>query len=227
MPASAPPSDRPAVHNGTSKSGPDSTPHDTRANTRDNVTYRPTPLSRQTGLITCLVIASVVGVMIVSGLVRANNRPDRFTQAQNDLVEALDQIPFSARLPEPEPAGSRLVGVIVQVPDDNRGPSVYAIETTYTVIGDTQGENGSARYVRVWQTNDVYLRKRALDPLADKPGPTDINGTTWFRRNGESLERQAGVSFTTRFADGITMVVSGPDETLVLNTVGALQQSSA
>ncbi len=224
MPAPAPPSDpkldqnlaRPSLQPaGRDRSADGTTP------------YRPSALSRQTGLITCLVIASVVGVMVISGLIRANNRPDRLTQAQTDLTEALAQIPFSARLPEPEPAGSRLVGVIVQEPDDNRGPSVYAIETTYTLIGDTQGHDGSARYVRVWQTNDVYLRKRALDPLAEKPDPTEINNVTWFRRNGESLERQAGVSYTTRFPDGITMVVSGPDEDLVLSTINSLTERAA
>jgi hypothetical protein len=224
MPAAAPPSDPKLDQNEgqplLQPAGRDRAP--------DGATpYHPTALSRQTGLITCLVIASVVGVMIISGLIRANNRPDRFTEAQNDLTEALAQIPFSARLPEPEPAGSRLVGVIVQAPDDNRGPSVYAIETTYTVIGDTQGDYGSARYVRIWQTNDVYLRKRALDPLAEKPDPTEISGFTWFRRNGESLERQAGVSYTTRFSDGITMVVSGPDEQLVLSTINSLTERAA
>lgn len=187
--------------------------------------HTPTSLSRKTGLITCLVIASVVSVMVVGGLIRASNRPDRFTAAQNDLTEALARISFTARLPQQLPEGARLVGVIVQVPDDDRGPSVYGVETTYTVIGDRQATNGSARYVRVWQTNDVYLRKRALDPLAEKPNPTQIDGATWFRRSGESLDRQAGVSYTTRFNDGITMVVSGPDEQLVVETIKTLAKA--
>ncbi len=189
--------------------------------------YHPTSLSRHTGLITCLVIASVVVVMVLGGLIRASNRPDQFTRANADLTEALAKIPFTARLPQQMPDAARLVGVIVQIPEDDRGPSVYAVETTYTVIGDTQADNGSARYVRVWQTNDVYLRKRALDPLAEKPDPTDISGTTWFRRTGESLERQAGVSYATRYADGITMVVSGPDEQLVLDTIATLAKQPA
>ncbi len=190
-------------------------------------TYNPTSLSRKTGLITCLVIASVVVVMVLSGLIRASNRPDQFTRANNDLKAAIEKLPFTARLPQQPPAGARLVGVIVQIPEDDRGPSVYAVETTYTVIGDKQAENGSARYVRVWQTNDVYLRKRALDPLSEAPDPTDIAGQTWFRRTGESLERQAGVSYTTRYADGITMVVSGPDEQLVLDTIDTIAQAPA
>jgi hypothetical protein len=185
--------------------------------------HQPTAFTRNIGLITCLVIAAMVAVMVVSGLIRASNRGDRFSEAQTELTEALEILPFTARLPETVPGGARLVGVIMQEPDDNRGPSIYAIETTYTVVEDRQANGGPARYIRVWQTNDVYLRKRVLDPLGDKPDPTAIAGNTWYRRDGESLERNAGVSYTTRFDDGITMVVSGPDEQLVIDTINALR----
>jgi hypothetical protein len=188
--------------------------------------HQPTEWTKRTGLITCLVIASVVGVMIVSGLIRSNNRPDRFTASQQALDKALKNIPFIVRLPEPVPGGAKLVGVIVQEPDRKRGPSIYALETTYTVVNDKLDDKLSAgqaaRYFKVWQTNDVYIRKTALDPLGQRLNPLKIGSVTWFRRTGESVERQAGVSYTTRYEDGITMVVSGPDEDLVLDAINAL-----
>jgi hypothetical protein len=164
----------------------------------------------------------MVGVMIIGGVIRAGNRTDRFTASDNRLRDVLTDLPFTARLPQPIPAEARLVGVIVQEPDRKRGPSIYAVETTYTLVGDTQGESQQARYFKVWQTNDVYIRKTALDPLGERLNPTKIGNDTWYRRTGESEDRQQGVSYTTRFPDGITMVVSGPDEQLVLQTIDNL-----
>jgi hypothetical protein len=187
--------------------------------------YAVTAWTRRTGLLTCLFVAALVGVMIVTGLIRAGNRADRFTSAQKKLTDVVAEIPFVLRLPQPVPAGARLVSVITQEPDKNRGPSIYAVETIYTVVADTQRQDRqSARYIRVWQTNDVYLRKQVLDPLGDRLNPTEFGSNTWYRRTGESLERGAGVSYSTRFDDGITMVVSGPDESLVTATIAALQQ---
>ncbi len=184
--------------------------------------HQPTAWAKRTGMITCLVIATVVGVMIISGVIRSNNRPDRFVASQRALDAALVKIPFIVRLPSPIPAKAKLVGVILQEPDRKRGPSIYAMETTYTLVGDTKGAGSAARYFKVWQTNDVYIRKTALDPLGQRLNPTKIGNTTWYRRNGEAVDRQAGVSYTTRYDDGITMVVSGPDEKLVLETIDAL-----
>jgi hypothetical protein len=184
--------------------------------------HQPTQWTKRAGMITCLVMASVVAVMVISGLIRSNNRLDRFTEAQRSLDAALVKIPFSTRLPKPIPSGARLVGVITQEPDKKRGPSIYALETTYILVGDTAGQGSSARYFKVWQTNDVYIRKTALDPLGSRLNPTKIGVNTWYRVDGESVERQKGVSYSTRFEDGITMVVSGPDEKLVLATINAL-----
>jgi hypothetical protein len=184
-----------------------------------------TPWTRRAGLITCLGVGAMVGVMLIAGVFRAQNRPDRFTAAQTNLAKSLEELPFTARLPQPVPAGARLVSVIVQEPDEDRGPSIYAMETTYTVVGDQeQADRASARYVRVWQTNDVYIRKTALDPLGQRINPVELDGNTWYRRDGLSLDRAAGVSYSTRFDDGITAVVSGPDEQMVLDTIAALRQ---
>jgi hypothetical protein len=185
--------------------------------------YSPSSWSKRTGLITCLVVATVVGIMVAGGVIRANNRPDRFTASSRNLAQALIDIPFTVRLPDPIPADARLVGVIVQEPDGKRGPSIYAMETTYTLIGDTSGAKQQARYFKVWQTNDVYIRKTALDPLGERLNPTKIGDDTWYRRTGESEEENKGVSYTTRYPDGITMVVSGPDEQLVLQTIDNLR----
>ncbi len=190
--------------------------------------HNPSPLTKRTGLITCLVVATMVGIMVAGGVVRAGNRPDRFTASAIQLAESLEKIPFDARLPDPVPAEARLVAVILQEPDENRGPSIYAMETTYTLVGDTKGQGQQARYFKVWQTNDVYIRKTALDPLADRMNPTKLGDDTWFRRTGESEDkRNSGVSYSTRYADGITVVVSGPDEDLVLQAINNLRIRTA
>jgi hypothetical protein len=185
--------------------------------------HRPSGWSKRTGLITCLVVATMVGIMVIGGVIRAGNRPDRFTASSQALTKALVDLPFTARLPDPTPAGGRLVAVIVQAPDNKRGPSIYAMETTYTLVGDTNGAKQQARYFKVWQTNDVYIRKTVLDPLGERLNPTKIGDDTWYRRTGESEDEHNGVSYTTRFPDGITMVVSGPDEQLVLQTIDNLR----
>ncbi len=159
--------------------------------------------------------------MVGSGLYRSSQRADVFTEASRSLDKSLAVLPFTARLPQPTPAGARLVRVLMQVPDRKRGPSIYAIETTYTKVGAPNAINGSP-YVRVWQTNDVYVRKQVLDPLGDRLDPHQFDGQTWYRRDGESLDRASGVSYTTRYSDGITMVVSGSDESMVLDSIAHL-----
>jgi hypothetical protein len=216
-------------NSGTAPSPADTRPasgsHNIGASLGDGTTqHQPSEWTRRTGLITCLVVATIVGVMLIGGLIRAGNRPDRFTESSRQLTKALADIPFTVRLPDPVPANARLVGVIVQAPDKNRGPSIYAMETTYTLVGDTAGEGNRARYFKIWQTNDVYIRKTALDPLGQRLNPTKIGDDTWYRRSGQSEDdRTSGVSFTTRFSDGITMVVSGPDEKLVRQTIDNLR----
>ncbi len=182
--------------------------------------YQPTAWSKRSGAMIFGFVALLVAGMVISGLYRTSKRDDVFTEADKALTKGLSVLPFTARLPTPVPEGTRLVRVLMQEPDRRRGPSIYAIETTYTNIKSATQDG--AEYVRVWQTNDVYLRKQVLDPLGDRLDPKVLNNNTWYRRSGESLDRDAGVSYSTRFGDGITMVVSGPNEALVLKSISTL-----
>lgn len=194
----------------------------TRTGREHDGQYSPTKWSRRSGAVIFAFVAVLVAVMIISGLYRSSRRDDVYTEANRALVEAVEVLPFTAQLPSPLPEGTKLVRILLQEPDDKRGPSIYAIEATYTHVGEANLGGAQARYVRVWQTNDVYIRKQVLDPLGDKLDPQDIDGRQWFRRSGESLDRAAGVSYSTRFDTGITMVVSGPDEQMVLDSIEAL-----
>jgi hypothetical protein len=183
--------------------------------------HQPSTWSKRSGAILFGLVSLLVAAMVGSGLYRSSQRADVFTEASRSLDKSLTVLPFTARLPQPVPAGARLVRVLMQVPDRKRGPSIYAIETTYTKVGAPNAKEGSP-YIRVWQTNDVYVRKQVLDPLGDRLDPHQFDGQTWYRRDGESLDRASGVSYTTRYSDGITMVVSGSDERMVLDSIAHL-----
>jgi hypothetical protein len=195
--------------------------HDVLTQRAVDPVHHPSPWSKRSGATIFALISLLVAAMVGSGLYRSSHRADVFTEASRSLDKSLTELPFTARLPQPAPAGARLVRVLMQVPDRKRGPSIYAIETTYTKVGARTAKNGSP-YVRVWQTNDVYVRKQVLDPLGDRLDPRQFAGQTWYRRDGESLDRASGVSYTTRFSDGITMVVSGSDESMVLDSIAHL-----
>ncbi len=188
---------------------------------RDAV-HDPSLRARRSGRFIFAGFVAVMALMIGTAAYRSSYREDIFTVAQKELARDLAKLPFTARLPEPAPAGTKLVRVITQEPDKKRGPSIYAMETTYSVVGGTS-DGSRTDYIRIWQTNDVYLRKQVLDPLGDRLNPTKLKGQTWFRRSGQSLDDPNGVSYSTRFSDGITVVVSGTDEQLVLSAIDTLE----
>lgn len=180
---------------------------------------KPNGWGKRAGLLAFLLPAIISLAMVGQGVYRSGQRADVFTEARNDLAAGLAKLPFEARLPSQVPSGARLVRVIMDEPDEKRGPSIYAMDITYTVPGEGPE---AGKYIRVWQTNDVYLKKRLVDPTLDQGDAQTVAGQRWFKRDGQNEDRKPGVSYSRRFDDGITMVVSGPDESMVRATIAAL-----
>lgn len=179
--------------------------------------------AKRAGVLAFLLPAITALGMVGQGIQRSGKRADVFTEAQRDLSKDLAKLPFPARLPSTTPEGARLIRVILDEPDEKRGPSIYSIDVTYTVAGNREGNQPDAgKFVRVWQTNDVYLKKRLADPTLDQGDPRTVAGQRWFRRSGQNEDRGKGVSYSRRFDDGITVVVSGPDEPFVTSTIATL-----
>ena len=179
----------------------------------------PTKWAKRAGIVAFLLPAITALGMVGQGIERSGRRANVFVEAQRALDKGLVKLPFQARLPTTAPAGSRLVRVLLDEPDEKRGPSIYSLDLTYTVAGDLPG---AGKFVRVWQTNDVYLKKRLADPTIDQGDPRTVADQRWFRRDGQNEDRGKGVSYSRRFDDGITMVVSGPDEPMVNATIASL-----
>ena len=191
-----------------------STTHPTRP-----VRLAPTKWARRAGILAFLLPAVTSLGMIGQAAVRSGRRPDVFVEAKRALASANATLPFPARLPATAPGGSQLIRVILDEPDEKRGPSIYALDLTYTVAG---GRAGAGNFVRLWQTNDVYLKKKLADPTLEQGDARTVRGERWFRRDGQNEDRGKGVSYSRRFDDGITVVVSGPDEALVNATIASL-----
>ena len=179
----------------------------------------PTKWAKRAGVLAFMLPAITALGMVGQAVVRSGDRANVFTEAQRQLSAANTKLPFPARLPSVAPAGSQLIRVILDEPDEKRGPSIYALDLTYTIAG---GQPDAGDFVRLWQTNDVYLKKRLADPTLYQGDPRTVNGARWFRRDGQNEDRGKGVSYSRRFDDGVTVVVSGPNETLVSSTISSL-----
>ena len=183
---------------------------------------RPSNRTRWAGVAVFMLPAVTALGMVTQGVYRGGKRTNVFVEARNDLASARAILPFTPRLPSTAPAGSTLIRVLLDEPDEKRGPSIYAMDLIYTIAGD---KPNAGRFVRVWQTNDVYLKKRLADPTYDRSDVQRVSGAEWFRKDGLNEDRDPGVSYSRRYDDGVTIAVSGPDERMVLGTIESLVET--
>jgi hypothetical protein len=177
----------------------------------------PSRASKRTGaaVFAAVALATIVGI-IVSAVSNSGNR-DPFEIAQTELAEALPKLAFATHLPETLPEGTRLLRTYLKEPDVDEG-TVYQLTTWYTTSrpGD--------RATQVWQTNEAYLKRRALDP-SEQPGrEVVVSEESWWRLDGSNEQRIAGVSYSRKFDDGVTVVVSGMSDATVTDMIGRLNR---
>jgi hypothetical protein len=179
----------------------------------------PSPAAKRTGAVVFAVIALITTVGIgISALENRGNR-DPFKEAQTSLDKALPKLAFATHLPETLPPGTRLLRTYLKEPSVDEG-TVFQLTTWYTTskVGDTA--------TQVWQTNEAYLKRRALDP-SEQPGrEVIITEQSWWRLDGSNQARAAGVSYSRKFDDGVTVVVSGRSDEVVVDMIGRLSREN-
>lgn len=162
-----------------------------------------------------IALVTLGGILIAA--IEADRREDPFVEAQNSLDDALRTVPFDLRLPEALPVGTRLLRTYLKKPDVDEG-TVFQVSTWYL----RPGVDDMA--VQVWQTNEGYLKRRALDPT-EQPGREEVvSNESWWRLDGSLEAVAAGVSYSRREDDGVTVVVSGPGDGAVRDMISRLRK---
>jgi hypothetical protein len=160
-------------------------------------------------------VLTLLGVVIAA--LESRQRESPYVEAQQGLDDALRKVPFDVRLPETLPLGKRLVRTYLKEPDVDEG-TVFQMSTWYIRPGvDTMA-------IQVWQTNEGYLKRRALDPTQRPGREVVVAERSWWRLDGAGQSREVGVSYSRREDDGVTVVVSGPNDREVADMIGRLRR---
>jgi hypothetical protein len=176
---------------------------------------RVSPASRRAGAAIFAVIALATLAGIIVSAVNASRRNDPYSEARQDLDDALRKVPFDLRLPSTLPAGERHLRTYLKEPGVDEG-TVFQLSTWYIRPGaDTTA-------TQIWQTNEGYLKRRALDPTQQDGREVVVNKQSWWRLDGSREERNIGVSYSRREDDGVTLVISGPSDAAVTDMISRL-----
>lgn len=178
---------------------------------------RATRRNRLAGAAIFGVTAALTLLGVVIAAVESRQRESPYLEAQQGLDDALRKVPFDVRLPETLPMGKRLVRTYLKEPDVDEG-TVFQMSTWYIRPGvDTMA-------IQVWQTNEGYLKRRALDPTQRPGREVVVDERSWWRLDGAGQSREVGVSYSRREDDGVTVVVSGPNDREVADMIGRLHR---
>ncbi len=166
---------------------------------------RVTKRTRLAGAAIFGVTAALTMVGVIVAAMESRQRENPYIEAQQGLDAALRKVPFEVRLPEELPLGKRLVRTYLKEPGVDEG-TVFQLSTWYIRPGvDTMA-------IQVWQTNEGYLKRRALDPTQLPGREVVVAEESWWRLDGTGQSREDGVSYSRREDDGVTVVVSGPSD---------------